>query len=329
MSSQPPGHPEEGAHSSPSDDLSQRAYLANLRHELRTPINAIIGYAEMLLEDSGAPGAASSALAEGLNEVLAAGNRLLAVVNEVLDPDKIETGPVDVEKFQAGLRAELRDPVNNILRTGERLRGQASDLGDEDAASDLMKIQSAAESFRLMIEDLVKYSLAQPGEAPPDGSDGQAAAMIEDVVGTLRELDQEQAAAGPGEGTGSLLVVDDNAINRDVLQRRVERQGHGVSVAENGRRALQMLAAQKFDLVLLDVIMPEMNGYQVLQAMKNDTALRDIPVIMISALDEMDSVVRAIEMGAEDYLTKPFNPVLLRARIGASLEKKRLRDKEV
>jgi class 3 adenylate cyclase len=90
-----------------------------------------------------------------------------------------------------------------------------------------------------------------------------------------------------------------------------------------------MIAQQPFDLVLLDIMMPEMNGYQVLERLKSDAALRHIPVIMISALEEIDSVVRCIEMGAEDYLPKPFNPVLLRARIGACLEKKRLRDREV
>ena len=124
-------------------------------------------------------------------------------------------------------------------------------------------------------------------------------------------------------------MVDDNDINREVLARRLERQGHTTALAASGQEALDLVRAGKFDLVLLDVMMPEMNGYQVLQYMKADQALRDIPVIMISALDEIDSVVLCIEMGAEDYLPKPFNPVLLKARIDASLEKKRLRDQEI
>lgn len=125
-----------------------------------------------------------------------------------------------------------------------------------------------------------------------------------------------------------LLVVDDNEANRDVLSRRLRRQGHGVITVENGRLALETLHEQPFDLVLLDIMMPEMNGYQVLEQIKADVSLRHIPVIMISAVDDMDSVVRCIELGAEDYLFKPFNPVLLRARVSASLEKKRLRDQE-
>ena len=124
-------------------------------------------------------------------------------------------------------------------------------------------------------------------------------------------------------------MVDDNALNRDLLARHLQREGHTVSLAEDGRRALALIQAEPFDLVLLDLIMPEMNGYEVLQRLKGDAAHRDIPVIMISALDELDSVVRCLEAGAEDYLSKPFNPVVLRARIGACLEKKRLRDAEV
>ena len=127
---------------------------------------------------------------------------------------------------------------------------------------------------------------------------------------------------------GRLLVVDDNKVNRLLLGRGLEQQGHQVAFAENGRQALEMLRQSKFDLVLLDIQMPEMDGYQVLEALTGDLGLRDLPVIITSALEELDSVVRCIEMGAEDYLTKPVNPVLLRARIGASLEKKRLRDQQ-
>lgn len=125
-----------------------------------------------------------------------------------------------------------------------------------------------------------------------------------------------------------ILVVDDNEMNRDILTRRLQRQGHRVVMAENGKQALVQLQNHAFDLILLDIMMPEMNGYQVLEHLKADSLLRHIPVVMISALDDLDSVVRCIELGAEDYLFKPFNPTLLKARIGASLEKKRLRDQE-
>ncbi len=127
---------------------------------------------------------------------------------------------------------------------------------------------------------------------------------------------------------GRILVVDDNRVNRLFLARTLEQLGHTVAFAENGRQALDAIRRQTFDLVLLDVEMPELDGYQVLEQLHGDIHLRDVPVIMTSALDELDAVVRCIEMGAEDYLHKPVNPVLLRARLNASLEKKRLRDQQ-
>src|SRR6266446_8188252 len=129
--------------------------------------------------------------------------------------------------------------------------------------------------------------------------------------------------------SGSILIVDDNSVNRIMLSRYIARLGYQATLAENGRQALEKLRAEPCDLVLLDVEMPEMDGYQVLEHLKADSRLRDIAVIMISAVEEIESVVRCIELGAQDYLPKPFNPVLLRARLTACLERKRLRDQEV
>jgi adenylate cyclase len=127
---------------------------------------------------------------------------------------------------------------------------------------------------------------------------------------------------------GYILIVDDNKMNRLLLARGLEQQGHRVAFAGNGRQALEMVRAQSFDLMLLDVLMPEMDGYQVLGELTADRHLQNIPVIMVSSVDELDSVVKCIELGAEDYLNKPINPVLLQARINSSLEKKRLRDRQ-
>ncbi len=128
--------------------------------------------------------------------------------------------------------------------------------------------------------------------------------------------------------SGHILAVDDNRVNRIKLARGLEQQGHRVSLAEDGEQALALLHTTGFDVVLLDIVMPGMDGYAVLEHIKRDPALRDIPVIVISALDELESAVKCIEMGAEDYLPKPFNPVLLKARLNACLQRKRLRDLE-
>lgn len=125
-----------------------------------------------------------------------------------------------------------------------------------------------------------------------------------------------------------ILVVDDNEMNRDLLSRRLLRQGHTVGMACDGQEAWDTLQTEVFDLCLLDIMMPVMNGHELLQRIKADAALRDLPVILISALDDADTIASGIEMGADDHLPKPFNPAILRARVGASLAKKRLRDRE-
>lgn len=125
-----------------------------------------------------------------------------------------------------------------------------------------------------------------------------------------------------------VLVVDDTEANRDLLVRRLQRQGHAADTAEDGLQALARLAAQPYDLVLLDIMMPELNGYEVLERMRADPALRAVPVILISALGDTESIVRGIELGADDYLPKPFNPHILRARVESSLARKRLHDRE-
>jgi sigma-B regulation protein RsbU (phosphoserine phosphatase) len=155
------------------------------------------------------------------------------------------------------------------------------------------------------------------------GRDGVAAAP--DYPEQVSRMTDHRAEANAPEAR--LLVVDDNEDNRYTLMMRLEIEGYSnIAIAEDGEQALDLLRKQNFDLVLLDVMMPKVDGYQVLSQLKAEGRLHDIPVIMISALNEIDSVVRCIELGAVDYLSKPFNPVLLKARVGASLEKKRLRD---
>jgi sigma-B regulation protein RsbU (phosphoserine phosphatase) len=134
-------------------------------------------------------------------------------------------------------------------------------------------------------------------------------------------------------GTGAdrpmrILVVDDLEVNRDLLMRRVTRLGHRAGPAVNGRDALAQLRQQDWDLVLLDITMPEMDGYQTLREIRADPALTQLPVVMVSAIDETDSVVRCLELGADDYLPKPFNPLVLQARVASSLAKKRLQDQQ-
>jgi DNA-binding response OmpR family regulator len=226
----------------------------------------------------------------------------------------------------AHMRHTLRTPLNHIIGYSEMLQEEAEERDLQDFVADLQKIQMAGKQLLSMINDLLDPVMVHAGSSPPAPKTADPSALFRDEKPGSRPVVADRAAQAL---TGCLLVVDDNESNRDMLSRRLKQEGYGVCTAESGRQALDVVKAQPIDLVLLDVMMPEMNGYEVLQHLKAHGAWRDIPVIMISALDEIESVVRCIERGAEDYLPKPFDPVLLRARIGACLEQKRLRDQEV
>jgi adenylate cyclase len=304
--------------------LQRSALLSHVRHELRTPVNAILGYSEMLIEDAQAAGTAT--LAADLERIHGAGASLLTLINELLDPAQLERTDLDLEAMATRARHDLRTPVNAVIGYSEMLIEDAPSVGAAAMTADLERILAAGRKLLTLIDDIVRFSGLEAGGQTPTVSDSKLAGMIEGVVSAIRP---KSAAAAAAPVTGKILIVDDNETNRDMLLRRLTREGYRVQSAANGREALDMAEHDDFDLVLLDVIMPEMNGYEVLSRLKASEALRHIPVIMISALDELDSVVRCIECGAEDYLPKPFNPVLLRARIGACLEKKHLRDREV
>jgi two-component system sensor histidine kinase/response regulator len=216
----------------------------------------------------------------------------------------------------SALLHDLRTPLNHIIGYSEMLIEQAQEEGQGSFVPDLQKAHAAARQLLAIITN----NFSSAGE--PHLVSASAAPIEEPAP---EPWSPEELAEG---GQGRLLVVDDEQANRDVLSRRLERQGYSVATVAGGREALETLRAQAFDLVLLDIMMPWMDGYEVLRQLKADEALRHLPVVMISALTELDSVVRCLELGAEDYLPKPFNPTLLKARVGACLEKKRAHDRE-
>jgi adenylate cyclase len=273
--------------------------LAHLRHELRTPLNHIIGYAELMLEEAGADG---GSLAAGLRRLLEDARAVLAVVNDRLAPGGRDAETVDV----AALGRAVREPLGRIVDSARALAAADGPAGAAAFLPDLGRIAEAAGR-------LTRLLTIGPAGAPAGSSDGAS------------------PPSAPAEVRGVILVVDDDQGNRDLLARRLAREGYLVRTAPDGHRALAALdetESPPIDLVLLDVLMPGIDGYEVLRRLREDPAWRDLPVLMISALEEVQSVVRCIELGAEDYLPKPFDPVLLRARIEACLEKKRLRDQQ-
>ncbi|MGI8820375.1 MAG: response regulator [Chthoniobacterales bacterium] len=218
----------------------------------------------------------------------------------------------------SALLHELRTPLNHIIGFSELLLEQP----DKNLVPDLQKIHTAGRQLLSLIDE----NFHSPGSSAPPAAPQGTSPDEPAAEGSANDPAAGQLASGAAKGF--VLVVDDIEANRDVLSRHLQRQGYQVATAADGQQALEKLRAETFDLVLLDVMMPEMDGYEVLQRLKADHALRHLPVIMISAGSELESVVRCIEWGAEDYLSKPFDPTLLKARIGACLEKKRARDSE-
>lgn len=277
-------------------DTDQQRHVS---HELRTPMNHVIGYSELLIEEAGDLQLPQAV--DVLQQIRMAGKQIISRLNEVFVN---RTLPPHIPLN--GARDELRGMVEIVID----LTAQLQDLLPDDLHSDLTKIEAAGNNFMKLIE---KFS-SPPEDQEPNVYPAMSAYVPREALHLV---------------TGKILVVDDNPDNREVLRQLLSRQGHTIGVAENGKIALDQMRQHSWDLVLLDIMMPVLDGYATLQQIKADEKLKHIPVIVVSALDEIQSVVRCIESGAEDYLTKPFDPTLLRARINASLERYHLREAEL
>ena len=306
-------------------ERQRRAHLANMRQELLAPVTALVGYGEMLIEK--AQGLELEHIGPDLQNILRSAQELLELIDRLLDITGVagHQSGADLGELQAKLRHDLRNPLNAIKGYAELLLEELDEVGAATARPDLEALLSEADSLLSRIDVIIDFSSSKVDAALGDQERRAVTSMIANLVRTVRPI---EAYCAPPHETGRILVVDDNASNRDLLFRRLSHDGHRVSRADSGRRVLQILEVEVFDLILLDLLMPDLNGFQVLERLKADDRLHDIPVIMISGLQETDSVIRCIEAGAEDYLPKPFNPVLLRARISACLERKRWRDRE-
>jgi adenylate cyclase len=302
----------------PDAERVREATLGHVRHELRTPINGIIGYAEMLLEDVD-----DDNLSADLDRIRGAGRRLLDQVDSLLRPERMGgDAPEDLEAFGEQVRADLRTPISAVVGYAEMLIETCQEDGRDRLLPDLERILTSARRLLELSEDIVGVA-SLGAEAPGTGALAASSAMTRGVLSRI----------GPGgsdarEGEGRLLVVDDNETNRDLLSRQLARHGYVVTTATDGKDALDRLAKEDYDLILLDVIMPGMDGVETLQRLQADERWSEIPVIMLSSLDEVDSAVRCIEMGALDYVSKPAQPTLLEARIAAALSIRELHRRE-
>jgi signal transduction histidine kinase len=309
----------------------QHTLMAYLRHELCTPIDATIGYSAMLLEELQTQ--PDSIFAADLRKIHGCSQQLLTLVTTILDPVQLEMSQIDGElsRFGAELRMELLTPLSTIIGYCELLLEEAP----AELIPDLDKIHTAAHQLLSLVNDIVNLAqqqlqtLTSPTATPPQIllEHSATATIMRSATTILETLDRESTI--PQSQGGMILVVDDNPTNCDLLSRQLKRQGYTVTTANSAKQALRLLKAIAYDLILLDAIMPEIDGLELLQQLKQDDRFKHIPAIVISALETIDVAVKCIELGAEDYLQKPCDPILLQARIATSLEKKRLRDREI
>lgn len=293
--------------------MEQESYKF-FRHQLRTSLNHIVGYSEILQQDARDLG--HDDYIDDLKKVNNEAEKLKNLVYRHFDQEGKKYNEDEIEQ----IKKQLYVPIYEIIGTAQVIRQSIPEGEDGYFVNDLGRImKSANEMLDFIDQQFQRFfldRLIENEQIPPQKKF------------VSQNLPNENIQYGTPAG-GSLLVVDDEEVNRDLLSRHLSRQGYDVITAASGQEALDVLTERFFDLIILDIMMPEMNGFTVLDKIKINPAIKHIPVIIMSALDDMTSVSHCIEAGAEDYLPKNFDPVLLKARVGACIEKKRLRDKEM
>ncbi|MEO8362649.1 MAG: response regulator, partial [Vicinamibacteria bacterium] len=234
----------------------------------------------------------------------------------------------------AQIRHDLKTPINQIIGYSEMLAEDAEEKGETEALADLNKIGVAAKNLLELIDkELRPGKITLPShdgapmikEAKPELASTKAkAVLVPDLPPSLQPLPPLPGNTDPG--VDRLLVVDDNEMNRDMLSRRLKTKGYMVDVAEDGQQALDMLAKEPFDLILLDVMMPGISGIDVLRAVRQTKSRADLPIIMATAKDQSDDIVEALKLGANDYVTKPIDFPVCLARVQSQLALKRAQD---
>ncbi len=304
----------------PADDVT-RALMAFVRAEFQAPVAGLRGMIGMLSEDAEAAGL--GAYADDLTKMTSAAQRLSDMVTLLLDTTVAQEERAASDK----LRHDLRTPVTAILGYGELIAEEARERGDRVLFEPLADTLTAAANLLKELDKLVAFSTGSPGQAGRPSAAQPSPDVFRKAAEAVGQLSRREPTIARSV-VGRILVVDDNDSMRDLISRRLTREGHEVSTCSSGRSALDRAATGAYDLMLLDLMMPGMNGLEVMDRLRSRPETGGLPVIVISALDETETAVRCIDAGADDFLSKPLNETLLRARIGSSLERKFLRDRE-
>lgn len=301
--------------------VARRAATAE---DLLAPVDAVTQMVNALLDGGNERAAAMRA---DLMKIRAAADAFRGHIENLFDHADTKDLSVafSLKNLPREQRHDLRTPMNHLIGFSEMLLEELRDDDQEELETEVALTKILGWSRRLLT--MFDRLTSEQDTKDSTRDDIDTTQMIRHLVRTIEPAEVDPAVQRD-RSAGRILIVDDNDINRDLLKHQLEKLGHVTAEAANGDEALRMMAEGNHDVMLLDVIMPGKNGIEVLAELRRDARHRYIPVIMLSALDDISSVVRCIEIGAEDYIGKPFEWSLLKARIGAALEKKRLRDRE-
>ena len=255
-----------------------------------------------------------------LKKIHNSGTEILKIIEESLSDSSLEVSGDKISEIGRKMEISLRTPINTVIGYSEMLQEDADDIELDTFSEDLDKIIRSGRGLTKEIDKIISFNPIEFVEKRY-----QSLSAVKSVLTSIQPIGKDEDAKS---ATGSILVVDDNKNNTTLLKKRLQKIGNNVATANDGIEALKRVNNNKFDLILLDIIMPNMNGYEVLEFLKKDKRYHEIPIIMLSSMDDLTSIYRCIELGADDYVTKPFDKMILEARISACIEKKLLRDKE-
>lgn len=320
------------------DDFLQRekkALLENLRSEFSTPLDVIIGYGEVLFEELTKLSHKNLEFKEenaknrdDLKRILDGAKTLQKEVDDAFEMASLSSKKqeLDLTEFIKLLHHTLLTPLNSIIGYTELLVEEGFERYGPQMNQDLKRIHDAGQIFIQYIQHIAEVAKTQFEGGDLLNNYKTLSQIIHNVVSSIPSLDQNVIIQESKEGT--VLIVDDNSMELDLLVRRVEYYGYSAVPCNHGGKVLEMLEERPYDLVLLQIIMAEVNGFEVLKLIKKNDKFRHLPIIVISPLKELDAVVRCFELGADDYLPKPFHSVIFKARVNNCIEKKKLIDLE-
>jgi len=314
------------ANESASDHQYDKIIIKNIKHDLINPISAMIGYSELILDTLDE--VRGNALQRDIQNINNSSTAILATIQEVFSDKSLIGDDIASVILNENLHYTIRTPLSSIIGISELIIEDAltvAELDLHDIQDSVCKINQAAKRLLRLINDLSKFSELSDGDLMES--------YYTDLYlkeSSIRNF-QFNTDGKVRNNTGTVLIVDDESANLDIIDKILRQSNHKTFIAESGAEALKVLEKESanIDIILLDLIMPEVNGMDLLKILKDNNNTYHIPIIMLSALDEIDTIVKCISSGADDFLIKPVNRILLDARLNNALEKKYFHDKEI